>query len=62
MTSRTTICSTGIYNISGQRVYLSENNSIIGEENISLSNFNPGVYIIKLKTKNNSITKRIIIQ
>ncbi|MCK5857523.1 MAG: T9SS type A sorting domain-containing protein [Bacteroidales bacterium] len=51
-----------IYSLSGQRVYLSENNSIIGEEKISLSDFKPGVYIIKLQTINSSITKRIIIQ
>ena len=51
-----------IYNVSGQRVYLSENTSVNGEEKISLSDFNPGVYIIKLQSQNNSISKRIIIQ
>ena len=51
-----------IYNISGQRVYFSENSRINGEELISLSDFKPGVYIIKLQTQNNSIAKRIIVQ
>ncbi|MCK5776572.1 MAG: T9SS type A sorting domain-containing protein, partial [Bacteroidales bacterium] len=33
-----------------------------GEKNISLSDFKPGVYFIKLQTRNNTINKRIIVQ
>ena len=51
-----------IYNISGQRVYFSENNQINGEELISVSNFKPGMYIIKVRTETKVLNKRIIIQ
>jgi len=51
-----------IYSTSGQRVYLSENIFINGEKTISISDFKPGVYFIKLQTQNTSINKKIIIQ
>ena len=51
-----------IYSTSGQRVYLSENSLIHGEKTISLSDFKPGVYFIKLQTQNNTINKRMIVQ
>ena len=51
-----------MYNLPGQRVYYTENNQPNDNAYINLSDFKPGVYIIKLQTKNNTINKRIIVQ
>ncbi len=51
-----------IYTLSGQRVYLSESSLINDEKIISLSDFKPGAYIIKLQTQNTTLNKRIIIK
>jgi hypothetical protein len=39
-----------------------ENYSINGEAVISLSDFKPGAYIIKLQTDNSILARRIIVQ
>jgi len=39
-----------------------KNSQINGEKIISLSDFKPGAYIVKLQNQNTSLNKRIIIE
>jgi hypothetical protein len=52
-----------ISNIIGQEVYTSVNSVNTGNNviKIDLSKYENGIYIVKLKTKNNSLSKKLIL-
>lgn len=49
-----------IFDINGKQIFTKT--SISSSENLDLSNFNNGVYILQIKTSNNIYTKKIIIK
>jgi hypothetical protein len=48
-----------VYTITGKKVY---NSSIYNKQNIDLSNLSKGVYIVKLSSSQQSVSKKLIVQ
>ncbi len=55
------INSINIYNITGQIIY-SEQQIINNNSEIDVSNYTKGIYLLKIETKNNIITEKIIVK
>jgi hypothetical protein len=49
-----------IYNMLGQTVYHVEN--VENEKVIPLNNLNSGVYLVKVQSGNNSVTKKMVVK